>query len=168
MRQRRSVADLLEVFTQLYDRVEGIGCLDGVRVVGDEERLCSLVGDNAFFALWYVSSLRLHFPSQNQWHTFFAFNESSVDSIVMYLSPLTLTPFAMTALVSLLSLKEAAMALISGPVSWRVSVTVGNVYTRLHSPSFPSPRGAGSAIVLCNRSEDVQRSLWMRPRQFDR
>jgi hypothetical protein len=32
-----------------------------------------------------------------------------------------LTPFAMTALVSLLSLKEAAMALISAALSWNQS-----------------------------------------------
>lgn len=37
--------------------------------------------------------------------------------MVMYLSPFTRTPLAMTALVSLLSLKEAAIALISAAVS---------------------------------------------------
>jgi hypothetical protein len=51
-----------------------------------------------------------------------ALSESSDDSMVMYFSPLTLTPFAMTALVSLLSLNEAAMALISAAVSCSQSV----------------------------------------------
>jgi hypothetical protein len=46
------VAHLLEVLAQLDDRVEGVGRLDRVGVVGDEERLCGLVGDDAFLALW--------------------------------------------------------------------------------------------------------------------
>lgn len=51
------------------------------------------------------------------WCTFLAFSESSVDSMVMYFVPFALTPFMMTALVSLLSLKEAAMALSSAAVN---------------------------------------------------
>lgn len=54
--------------------------------------------------------------------TFFALSESSVDSMVMYFSPLILTPFEMTALGSLLSEKDAAIAPISAAVSWRTSV----------------------------------------------
>jgi hypothetical protein len=49
------VADLLEIFAQLDDRVEGVGRLDRVGVVSDEERLCGLVGDDAFLALACVS-----------------------------------------------------------------------------------------------------------------
>jgi hypothetical protein len=49
------VADLLEVFAKLDDRVEGVGRLDRVGVVGDEERLCGLVGDDALLALSCVS-----------------------------------------------------------------------------------------------------------------
>lgn len=39
----------------------------------------------------------------------------------MYFSPLTLTPLEMTALGSLLSLNEVAIALISAAVSWKLS-----------------------------------------------
>lgn len=53
----RLVADLLEVLAQLDDRVEGVGRLDRVRVVGDEERLCGLVDDDTFLALRVVSLL---------------------------------------------------------------------------------------------------------------
>ena len=45
--------------------------------------------------------------------TFFALTESSDASMVMYFSPLILMPLAITALVSLLSVNEAAMAAIS-------------------------------------------------------
>jgi hypothetical protein len=97
-------------------------------VVGDEEGLRGFVGDDAFLALGCVV-LALHFASQCFMcgfacvaRTFFALRESSVDSMVMYFWPLTLTPFAMTALGSLLSEKDAAIALISAAVSWRVSV----------------------------------------------
>ena len=61
--------------------------------------------------------------------TFFALSESSVDSIVMYFLPLTLTPLEMTALVSLLSLKEEEMAVISAGVSCSLSV-VWHVFGR--------------------------------------
>lgn len=54
------VADLLEVLAQLDDRVEGVGRLDRVGVVGDEEGLCGLVGDDAFLALGCVSLPILH------------------------------------------------------------------------------------------------------------
>jgi hypothetical protein len=50
-RGARLVADLLEVLAQLDDRVECVGRLDRVGVVGDEERLCGLVGDDALLAL---------------------------------------------------------------------------------------------------------------------
>ena len=45
--------------------------------------------------------------------TFFAFSESLVASMVMYFSPLTLTPSRVTCLGSLLSEKESMMALSS-------------------------------------------------------
>jgi hypothetical protein len=51
---RRSVADLLEVFAQLDDRVVGSGRLNRVGVVGDEERLCGLVCDDAGLTLLVV------------------------------------------------------------------------------------------------------------------
>lgn len=41
----------------------------------------------------------------------------------MYFSPATLTPLMMTALVSLLSAKDEAMALSSAGVNWSLSVT---------------------------------------------
>jgi hypothetical protein len=50
-RGARLVADLLEVLAQLDDRVECVGRLDRVGVVGDEERLCGLVGDDALLTL---------------------------------------------------------------------------------------------------------------------
>ena len=53
----------------------------------------------------------------NRERTFFALSESSEASMVMYFSPLTLTPLAITDLGSLLSVNEAAMALISAAVS---------------------------------------------------
>lgn len=56
----RLVANLLEVLAQLDDRVEGVGRLDRVGVVGDEEGLCGLVGDDAFLALPCVSLSRHH------------------------------------------------------------------------------------------------------------
>jgi hypothetical protein len=56
--------------------------------------------------------------------TFLALSESSLASMVMYLSPLILMPLEMTALGSLLSLNEAAMALISAGASW-TCVSVG-------------------------------------------
>lgn len=49
--------------------------------------------------------------------TFFALRESSDASMVMYFSPLILTPLAITALGSLLSENDAAMAPISAAVS---------------------------------------------------
>ena len=49
--------------------------------------------------------------------TFFALSESSDASMVMYFSPLILMPLEMTALGSLLSVNEAAMALISAALS---------------------------------------------------
>jgi len=51
-------------------------------------------------------------------HTFFAFSESSDASMVMYLTPLILMPLTMTCLGSLLSEKEAAMALRSLSETW--------------------------------------------------
>jgi hypothetical protein len=123
-RQACLVADLLEVLAELDDRVEGVGRLDRVGVVGDEEGLCGLVGNDAFLALRRVSVCLSWVGARTGrgWRTFFALSESSDASMVMYFSPLTLTPFAMTALVSLLSLNEAAMALISAAVSWSLSV----------------------------------------------
>jgi hypothetical protein len=53
--QARLVADLLQVLAQLDNGVERIWRLDGVGVVGDEECLCGLVGDDAFLALCCVS-----------------------------------------------------------------------------------------------------------------
>jgi hypothetical protein len=81
-------------------------------VVSDEEGLGSLESDNAFLALLFISGV---FRLAAGWEkrTFFALSESSLASMVMYFTPLTLTPLAMTALVSLLSLKDWAMALIS-------------------------------------------------------
>jgi NAD/NADP transhydrogenase alpha subunit len=115
------VADLLEVLAQLDDRVVCVGCLDGVGVVGDEERLCGLVCDDADLALReHVSTWICVVKVRMVACTFFALSESSVDSMVMYFSPLILTPFEMTALGSLLSAKEAAIALISAAVSWRL------------------------------------------------
>ena len=87
-------------------------------MVGDEQRLCSLVGDDASLALLFVSLLSGYPVSRSRRRTFFAFSESSVDSMVMYFSPLILTPFEMTALGSLLSLNDEAIALISAAVSW--------------------------------------------------
>jgi hypothetical protein len=55
-RGARLVADLLEVLAQLDNRVECVGRLDRVGVVGDEERLCGLVGDDALLALGDVSA----------------------------------------------------------------------------------------------------------------
>lgn len=55
--------------------------------------------------------------SCGRWRTFFALSESSDASMVMYFSPLILTPLAITDLGSLLSVKEAAMAPISAAVS---------------------------------------------------
>lgn len=52
--------------------------------------------------------------------TFLAFNESSEASMVMYFSPPTLTPFAMTPLGSLLSAKESAIVLRSASETCRV------------------------------------------------
>lgn len=46
------VSNLLEVLCQLDDRVEGVGGLDRVGVVGDEEGLGRLNGYDAFLALW--------------------------------------------------------------------------------------------------------------------
>jgi hypothetical protein len=126
------VAHLLEVLAQLDDRVEGVGRLDRVGVVGDEERLCGLVGDDAFLALWECQCVCMSGVYGRR--TFLAFSESSVDSIVMYLSPLTLTPLAMTALVSLLSLNEAAMALISAALSWRLSALMSDTCVQVLSP----------------------------------
>lgn len=65
-KRRRLVADLLEVFTQLDDRVVGVGRLDGVGVVGDEKRLCGLVCDDASLALLCVS-FRLSAFRRTRW-----------------------------------------------------------------------------------------------------
>lgn len=52
---KRLVAHLLEVLAQRGDVVEGDGGLAVGVVVADEERLCGLVGDDAFLALGAVS-----------------------------------------------------------------------------------------------------------------
>lgn len=49
--RRRLVSDLLEVLSQLDDRVVGGRSRDAVGMVSDEKCLCGLVGNNAFFAL---------------------------------------------------------------------------------------------------------------------
>lgn len=85
-------------------------------MVGDEEGLGGLDGDDAFLALLLVSCQCRTLDSSSR-RTFFALRESSDDSIVMYFCPLTLTPLIMTALVSALSLKDWAMAVISAAVS---------------------------------------------------
>jgi hypothetical protein len=66
--------------------------------------------------------------------------------MVMYLSPLILTPLEMTALGSLLSLNEAAMALISAAVSWRCQQDILS-----HVPQGPSSDLNRSRIVCCAR-----------------
>jgi hypothetical protein len=113
--RRHLVSDLLEVLAQLDNRVVSVGCLDSVGVVGDEEGLGGLEGNDAFLALNFCQCVFLGQGLKKR--TFLALSESSLDSMVMYFTPLTLTPFAMTALVSLLSLKDWAMALISAAVS---------------------------------------------------
>ena len=45
---------LLEVLAELDDRVEGVGSLDGVGVVGDDDGLNGLEGDKALLALVLV------------------------------------------------------------------------------------------------------------------
>jgi len=92
------------------------------------------------------------------YRTFFAFSESSVDSMVMYLSPLTLTPFEMTALVSLLSLKEAAMALISVAVSWNSSAPFSG---RCHHTG-PAPVRGFAGIEDGAMSRITYREVWGR------
>jgi hypothetical protein len=46
---------LLQVLAELDDRVEGVGGLDAVGVVGNDEGLCGLEYDDAFLALCCVS-----------------------------------------------------------------------------------------------------------------
>ena len=48
-------AVLLQVLAELDDRVVGVGSLDAVGVVGDDEGLCGLEDDDAFLALGRVS-----------------------------------------------------------------------------------------------------------------
>lgn len=45
---------LLEVLAELDDRVEGVGSLDSVGVVGDDDGLSGLEGDKALLALVLV------------------------------------------------------------------------------------------------------------------
>jgi hypothetical protein len=150
----RLVADLLEVLAQLDDRVECVGRLDRVGVVGDEQRLCGLVGDDALLALGSVSVCAGGGAAGGGGRTFLALSESSDDSMVMYFSPLTLTPFAMTALVSLLSLNEAAIAPISAAVSCNRSALL-----------VPSPLRAEAGCCVRRRgcAGDAPRSLATRP-----
>jgi len=97
--------------------------------MADEQGLCGLVGDDAFLALCRIASASISYgpdvsPGSGVdmvWarrHTFFAFSESSDASMVMYLTPLILMPLTMTCLGSLLSEKEAAMALRSLSETW--------------------------------------------------
>lgn len=155
---RRLVADLLEVLAQLNYRGVGVGSLDGIGVVGDEERLCGLECDDAFFALLLVSTCPLSTNVESRKRTFFALRESSVDSMVMYFAPLILIPLEMTDLGSLLSLKEAAMALISSAVSWQfVSALSKSLVSGIAAiiPASENTRLYGA---------DIRRSLQKRPR----
>jgi hypothetical protein len=51
---RRLHAVLLQVLAELDNRVVGVGSLDTVGVVGDDEGLCGLEDDDAFLALCVV------------------------------------------------------------------------------------------------------------------
>jgi hypothetical protein len=82
-------------------------------VVADEQGLCGLDGDDAFLALWYHRISCFSSLLDRERATFFAFRESSDASMVMYFTPLILMPLEMTCFGSLLSEKEAAMALRS-------------------------------------------------------
>ena len=86
-------------------------------MVGDNDGLGGLEGDNALFALKLLSVSVCYVVDCVWYGTFFALSESSDASMVMYFSPLILMPLEMTALGSLLSVNEAAMALISAAVS---------------------------------------------------
>ena len=54
-KRRRLHAVLLQVLAELDNRVVGVGGLDAVGVVGDNEGLCGLEDDDAFLALCCVS-----------------------------------------------------------------------------------------------------------------
>lgn len=59
-RSAHLVSDLLEVFAQLGDAVEGVGCLDLGVVVCDQERLGCLVGYDALLALNHCGLASVH------------------------------------------------------------------------------------------------------------
>lgn len=93
-------------------------------MVADEERLCRLDADDAFFALLAVSvcraAIRRRECSAAVWRgcTFLALSSSSPASMVMYFSPPILMPLEMTCFGSLASVKEDAMAWRSASVTW--------------------------------------------------
>jgi len=58
---------LLQVLAELNYGVEGVGGLDGVGVVRDDDGLGSLESDDALFSLGLLSVLE-HFMVGNVWH----------------------------------------------------------------------------------------------------
>jgi hypothetical protein len=78
--------------------------------------------------------------------------------MVMYFSPLILTPFAMTALVSLLSLKEAAMALISAAVSWNLLALSSYICHYIR----PGPARCWASVYSGAKDRIAYREVWGR------
>ena len=96
-------------------------------MVGDNDGLGGLEGDNALFALKLLS-VSLCYVVDCVWYgTFFALSESSLASMVMYFTPLTLTPSEMTFLGSDLSPKDLAMAALSSAESCTPSASMHRI-----------------------------------------
>jgi hypothetical protein len=96
-------------------------------VVGDNDGLGGLEGDNALFALKLLSVSVCYVVDCVWYGTFFALSESSLASMVMYFTPLTLTPSEMTFLGSDLSPKDLAMAALSSAESCTPSASMHRI-----------------------------------------
>src|SRR5687768_15910918 len=108
---------------------------------------------------WVVSVFVYHVLMHSSGYgTFFALSESSLASMVMYFTPLTLTPSEMTFLGSDLSLKDLAMAALSSADSYSSSAPSHSVCA---TGASHRRRSLCSARIL---SDDVPRSRRMRPR----